>query len=185
MAAALVGENANVVAFYHHAYSNDRAYLITDTKRYYYTTDTGRTWNHLDAPLPPNNLGMFILHFHPDYTDNLIWTGSQGCESTFSSTCHTEAYYTRDNGRKWYPIDTYVRNCAWARDSKLLVDRNQILCESYTVKEGDQRVFNMGNAIQLISGEDFYSRKTKVFDSVVGFAKFSEFLIVAEVCILQ
>lgn len=172
---------AHFVAFYHHPYSFDRAYLITDTNRYYYTTDTGKTWNYLDAPLPPNRQGLGILHFHPTHSDYLIWIGSRGCETPFGGICYSEAHVTRDNGREWDRIDTYVRNCAWARDAELLVDPNQILCESYEVKEGDQRSFGLNVPLQLISGTDFYSRRTRLFDHVVGFAKFSEYLIVAEV----
>ena len=33
----------------------------------------------------------------------------------------------------------------------------------------------------LVSGCDFFKKKVKIFDEVVGFAKFSEYLIVAEV----
>jgi len=36
--------------------------------------------------------------------------------------------------------------------------------------------------MQLVSGRDFFKKKEKVFDDIVGFAKFSEYLIVAEVC---
>ncbi|KAI0923357.1 vacuolar protein sorting/targeting protein PEP1 [Taiwanofungus camphoratus] len=167
------------VAFYHHSYSNDRAYLITNSKRYWYTTDTGKNWVALDGPLPPNNFGLQILHFHPMKSDYLIWTGSDGCAG-FGETCHAEAFYTRDNGRNWKPIEKYVRNCAWARDAELLVDPNQIICESYKNKEGSQRFFQMDNPLELIGGTDFFSKRTRLFDHVVGFAKFSEFLIVAE-----
>lgn len=179
----MAGENVKFIAFYHHAYSNDRAYLITNTKQYYYTTDTGKTWNPLDAPLPPNTFGLFILHFHPSQSDYLIWTGSSNCENPFTGNCHVETFYSRDNGRDWYDIDKYVRNCAWARDAELLVDPNQIICESYETKQGDQRAFTVSNPLQLIGGSDFYTKKTKLFDHVVGFAKFAEYLIVAEVSI--
>ena len=101
----LATENVKIVAFYHHAYSHDRAYLITDTNTFWYTTNTGRSWDSRPAPLPPNALGIMILRFHPDDTDYLIWTGSEGCESTFGGNCHTVAYYSRDNGHKWYEID--------------------------------------------------------------------------------
>ena len=177
----LADTHARFVAFYHHSYSHDRAYLITDSKRYYYTTDTGKSWNHLEAPLPPNQLGLVILHFHPGYSDWLIWTGSIGCEMPFSGNCRSEAHVTRDNGREWDLIDTYVRNCAWARDKELRVDPNQIICESYKVKQGSQGYFGMDNPLELIGGTDFYAKRTKLFDHVVGFTKFSEFLIVAEV----
>jgi hypothetical protein len=79
-------------------------------------------------------------------------------------------------------VEKYVRNCAWARDKGLLVDPSQILCESYRDKTGSQRYFQLGtNPMQLVSGRDFYKKRTKMFDEIVGFAKFSEYLIVAEV----
>ncbi|PSR72220.1 hypothetical protein PHLCEN_2v11927, partial [Hermanssonia centrifuga] len=175
----LADKNQRFVAFYHHAFSNDRAYLITDTSKYWYTTDTGKNWYPLDAPLPANIFGLQVLHFHPLKSDYLIWSGSKNCES-FTDPCHVEAFYTLDNGRSWERIDEYMRNCAWARDSELLIDPNQILCESYKIKEGNQRYFGMDNPLELVGGTDFYSQTTKLFDHVVGFAKFSEFLIVAE-----
>ncbi|OSX64575.1 hypothetical protein POSPLADRAFT_1138528 [Postia placenta MAD-698-R-SB12] len=167
------------VVFYHHTYSTDRAYLITNSKNYWYTTDTGKTWNSMPGPLPPNNFGLPILHFHPAKSDWLIWSGSEGC-SGFGENCHVEAWYTRDNGRNWVFIEKYVRNCAWARDSELKVDPAQIICEVYGNQEGNQRFFAMDNPLQLIGGTDYFSKKTKLFNHVVGFAKFNEFLIVAE-----
>ncbi|KAI0750610.1 Oligoxyloglucan reducing end-specific cellobiohydrolase [Irpex lacteus] len=171
--------NEKFVAFYMHAYSHDRAYLITESQKYYYTTDTGKTWYSLDAPLPPNGFGLAVLHFHPIHSDYLIWTGQKDC-AAFGPNCHVEAFYTTDNGRRWHDIDSYVRNCGWARDAELRIDPNQILCESYAKKAGNQKFFQNDNPLELISGTEFYSRKTKLFNHVVGFAKFSEFLIVAE-----
>ena len=168
------------VAFYHHTFSSDRAYLITNTKRFWYTTDTGRSWNPMDAPSIPNTFGLPVLHFHPSKSDYLIWTGNKGCEG-FADSCHVEAQYSLMNGRDWNLIDTYVRNCAWARDKELLVDPNQIICESYRNKKGNQRFFGLENPLELIGGTDFFAKKTKLFDHVVGFTKFSEYLIVAEV----
>lgn len=121
-----------------------------------------------------------MLHFHPQKSDYLIWTGNRDCHA-FAESCHVEAAYSRDNGRKWYPIESYVRNCAWARDSELLVDPSQIICESYRDKKGSQRFFQVTNPLELVGGTDFFQKKTKLFDNVVGFAKFSEYLVVAEV----
>ncbi|KAI0041822.1 Oligoxyloglucan reducing end-specific cellobiohydrolase [Auriscalpium vulgare] len=168
------------LAFYHHTFTHDRAYLITDQKKFYYTTDTGRSWNALPVPSVPNTFGVQVLHFHPENSDYLIWTGNEGCTG-FGENCHAEAYFSRDNGRRWNFIEKYVRNCAWARDKGLLVDPSQIICESYRDKKGAQRFFQPNsNPLQLYGGADFYKKKTKLFDSVVGFTKFSEYLIVAE-----
>ncbi|RDB27786.1 Vacuolar protein sorting/targeting protein 10 [Hypsizygus marmoreus] len=165
------------LAFYHHKYTPDRAYLITDTELFYYTTDTGRTWNEQRAPTPPNYFGAQVLRFHPS-SDNLIWTGNRDCTGG-GKNCHAEAQYSRDNGRKWYLVEKYVRNCAFTKDKELQADPNEILCESYRDKKGAQKDFEADNPLQLVVGSNFFSRKRKLFDQVVGFAKFSEFLVVA------
>lgn len=181
---AQIQPNERFVAFYHHSHSNDRAYLITEGQQFWYTTDTGKTWNPLSGPTQPNPLGLQVLRFHPVKSDYLIWSGSRDCTG-FGQNCHVEAYYTLDNGREWKLVERYVKNCAWARDSQLHADQNQIICESYRDKIGPQRAFGMENPLELISGTDFYANKQKLFDHIVGYAVFSEFLIVAEVCILS
>ncbi|CCM05586.1 uncharacterized protein FIBRA_07814 [Fibroporia radiculosa] len=175
-----IGGSDKFVAFYHHTSSYDRAYLITVTERYWYTEDTGKTWSSKgQGPMTPNNFGLQILHFHPKQSDHLIWTGSQGCTG-FGENCHVEAFYSLNNGKSWNLIEKYVRNCAWARDKELLVDSTQIICEIYKNKEGSQRFFQMDNPLELYSGSNYFDARTKLFNHVVGFAKFSEFLIVAE-----
>ncbi|KAF8909112.1 vacuolar protein sorting/targeting protein 10 [Mucidula mucida] len=169
----------NFLAFYHHPYSDDRAYLITSTKTFYSTTDSGRSWNKFFAPNPPNTFRAQVLRFQPD-SDKLIWTGNNNCEGGMTSDCHAEAHWSRDNGRKWTIVDKYVVNCAWARDTRLKADPTEILCESYQKKEGNQRFFLTENSLELIEGSSYYTKKKKLFDQVVGFAKFSEFLVVAE-----
>lgn len=169
----------HIRAFYFHSYSHDRAYLITDSKKYYYTTDVGKRWIPLEAPTVPNSFGLQILHFHPE-SDNLIWTGDEGCSGSMEN-CHIEAHYSKNNGRSWTLIDKYVRNCQWARDSELRIDPSQILCESYRDKTGNQRLFVRGHPLELIGGTQYFAKRTKLFDHVAGFAKFAEFLVVAEV----
>jgi hypothetical protein len=42
-------------------------------------------------------------------------------------------------------------------------------------KKSSQRLFSSNDPLELVVYSNFYSRKNKLFDSVVGFAKFSEF----------
>jgi hypothetical protein len=167
------------LAFYHHKYTADRAYLITDTNAFYYTTDFGSNWHAAAAPTPPNSFGAQVLRFHP-ISDNLIWTGNKDCEGS-GDKCRAEAVYSRDNGRKWNFVEDYVRNCAWTKDRVLNADPNEILCESHRDKTGSQRMFTADNPLELVVGTNFFRKKVKMFDQVVGFAKFSEFLVVAAV----
>lgn len=167
------------LAFYHHNYASDRAYLLTAGAKFYYTTDTGESWHPLEGPTPPNTFGSQVLNFHPT-SDNLLWVGNRDCDG-LGAQCHAEAHFSRDNGRNWQLVEKYVRNCAWARDSDLKIDPTQIICESYKDKKGSQRFFN-NNPLELVSGANYFQRqKTKLFNQVVGFAKFSEYLLVAEV----
>ncbi|EJC99110.1 signal sequence binding protein [Fomitiporia mediterranea MF3/22] len=167
------------VVFYLHTYSHDRGYLLTASNKFYYTTDTGKNWHSQDAPSPPNTFGAVIMHFHPN-SEYIIWTGDVDCTGN-GNNCHSEARFSTDNGRNWHFIESYVRNCAWARDKELKIDSSQIICESYKEKQGNQRLFNVDiNPLQLVGGAQFYRNKQVIFDRVVGFAKFSEFLIVAE-----
>ncbi|KAF9524397.1 Oligoxyloglucan reducing end-specific cellobiohydrolase [Crepidotus variabilis] len=166
------------IAFYHHKFTEDRAYLITSTKKFYYTTDTGRSWHEANAPAPPSGLTGPVLHFHP-ISDYLIWSGSFDCENQ-GGNCRAEAHVSRDNGRRWDLVERYVRNCAFAKDSNINADPNEIVCESYKEKSGNQRFFSQQNPLELVVGGNFFRKKTKIFDHVVGFAKFSEYFVVAE-----
>ena len=172
--------DVNILSISMHTFANDRAYLITDSKRIYHTTDSGKSWNYINAPTEANVFGIAMLDFHPTRGDWLIYTGSIDCKDALSSKCRAVAYYTTDNGRRWYKFEEYVRQCSWARDERLKIDEQEIICESYKNKKGSQRSADY-NPMQLVAGRNFYGKKTTLFDSVVGFATFSEFMIVAEV----
>ncbi|KAG1738508.1 hypothetical protein EDB19DRAFT_894550 [Suillus lakei] len=166
------------LAFYMHSHSNDRAYLITSSKKFYYTTDTGRYWHSSEAPSPPNTFGAQVVRFQTR-SDYLIWIGNVDCESGYEN-CRAQAQYTRNNGRDWQLVEDYIVNCDWVDGGELRIDTSRILCESYANKQGSQVFPGKDNALQLVSGTDYYTKKTKLFDHVVGFTKFSKFLIVAE-----
>jgi len=173
------------LTFYHHKFSNERAYLITqDQTLVFYTTDTGRSWNKFHAPLPRNTFKAQILRFSPRDTDVLIWVGDKNCGGNKSS-CHAEAHLSRDNGRKWQLIEKYVKDCAFADDKQIVADPTEIICESWKIKEGQQTPWGNGDkdSLELVVGPNYYDpgRRRKIFDRVVGFAKFSEFLVVASV----
>ena len=72
--------------------------------------------------------------------------------------------------------------CSWGRDKSLKLDEMIIFCESYRDKKGSQRaVYADNNPLQLVSGELFYTNKKVLFSSIVGFATFEQYMVVAEV----
>ncbi|GAA99449.1 hypothetical protein E5Q_06148 [Mixia osmundae IAM 14324] len=168
-----------ILAMTMHAYARDHAYLITSSRKVHYTTNRGEQWATFEAPMEANGLGIPVLDFHPTRAEWLLWTGSKDCTSSVSTTCQAVAFMSKDNGRNWKQIEHYIRTCSWARDKKFKIDETMIFCESYRTKSGSQRAFE-DNALELIAGRDFYNRKQKLFDSVVGFATFEEYMVVAE-----
>jgi hypothetical protein len=163
---------------YFHWYSSDRAYLITGTTKLYYTTDAGRTWLTLNAPAVPNNFGANVIRFHPQ-SDNLLWIGSVDCADR-GDRCRGVAFSSRDHGRNWHGVEEYVYSCAWAQESKFEIDSTKILCLSYKNKMGNQRLFQ-NNPLELVSGTNFFQKRTKLFDNVIDFVTFPEYLLVMEV----
>ncbi|KAF7373252.1 Sortilin [Mycena sanguinolenta] len=165
--------------FYVHKYAaSSRAYLLTNTPKFYFTLDGGRTWDTRTAPSPPSTFHVLVLRFHPE-PDTLLWLGDRECGNF--RECHVEAQYSLDNGRTWKFVEKYVGNCAWAAGTKLHADPHEILCESYANKTGSQMLFRKGlNPLALVEGPEYFKTQKKIFDRVVGFDKFSEFLVVAE-----
>jgi hypothetical protein len=200
-------ENERFLAMALHAHASDRAYLITDSRRVFYTTDTGKNWYTFTPPSDPNGLNIPILDFHPRKADWLIWTGQVDCGSLSSTSCRAISHYSpcpltaststfslhaltfrpspssrqgTDNGRNWREIESYVKSCTWAKVQRSAVDERMIICESFVKKSGSQRS-NAWATKSLTVGENYYSRKTEAFKSIVGYTTFSEYLIVAEV----
>lgn len=161
-----------------HPYDKERAYLITNDRTVYYTKNTGASWETFQAPMDSNLLGISLLDFHPTKADWLIYTGSTDCAVSSSNSCRATAFYSTDNGRNWRKLEEYVRNCQWARDTDLKIDERMIFCESYKIKKGSQRAPD--NALELIAGKEYYSKKQVLFESVVGYTTFSNYFLVAE-----
>ncbi|KAL1407369.1 vacuolar protein sorting/targeting protein PEP1 [Vanrija albida] len=162
-----------------HPYDDQRAYLLTSGRDIYFTKDTGRSWNWMRAPADANPLQISLLDFHPTKSDWLIFTGSFDCEETNSQNCRAVAYYSTDHGSRWNKMEEYVRNCQWARGEKLKINERLIICESYKNKKGTQRQTD-GNPLQLVAGDNYYGKKNVLFDAVVGFTTFDEYLVVAQ-----
>ncbi|EDR05368.1 uncharacterized protein LACBIDRAFT_303295 [Laccaria bicolor S238N-H82] len=41
--------------------------------------------------------------------------------------------------RNWFLVGSYLRKCAWATDTELQVSTDEIICESYQDKKGNQQ----------------------------------------------
>ncbi|CAI2174094.1 5724_t:CDS:10 [Funneliformis geosporum] len=177
---AMPDDDARIIALVQNSYFSNYVYFITSGKKHYYTDDFGETIKSLVVPAEPNGyLAPIILDFHPSKSEYLIYTVGKNCETFYSENCHTEAFYTRNNGETWDLLDTYVVTCSWARDKNFKVSPDLIFCDSYRDKKGSQLSF-INNPRQLVSSTDFFKNKKLHYQNIVGFAVFEEFMVVAE-----
>ncbi|CAO3618171.1 unnamed protein product [Cunninghamella echinulata] len=173
-------EGNEVIAMYQNPHHEQNAYFITNTRIQFITQDRGSNIIEINTPLPPiHNIPGTILNFHRDEPDYLLFIGEDRCDSLISNECHSEAYYSHNNGQTWNSIGTYIRGCIWGRDGNIqYADHDTILCEEYREKSGNQRTF-FANSLQFISSDNYFESRQYLFEDMVGVAIFGKFMVVA------
>jgi hypothetical protein len=163
--------DAEIVSIYPHQYNQDSVYLITPSKKVYYSENRGVNFHHFEAPEAPNQDRVQILTFHPTQKDWLIWTGGKDC-SGFGTDCHAVAHVSKKNGEDWSSLLRFVRKCQFvAREDRSGSD-SMIFCEQYQEEDPSK-------PLQLLSSDDWFEHKKTHFEDVISFATMSEFIIVA------
>ena len=103
-----------------HPYNARQAYILSNGKDHWRTTDRGATWHHFSTPDPPAVRAGLPLEFHADerHYENILYTGRRCSAWTpwQGSVCHDVVYYTQDafaSGVK--PLMEVVLRCTWAK----------------------------------------------------------------------
>lgn len=145
--------NFKVVAIRLHDHVSSRVFVLSNNNKLFYSNDFAATFIPVPLPAIPNQLGLQIMDFHPIHADWLLFVGGTQCPS-----CHSEAFFSPDNGLVWKSVDSYVQKCLFAVDvhfeASALAD-DSILCTSFTVKSGAQDLLTVGgvktdNPMQLV-----------------------------------
>ena len=91
----------------------------------------------MNTPEPYNAFGVPIMDFHPDEPD--WYTFISGGRDCGLKTCHSSAYITKNGGKNFTLIDTWVTKCNWVSDVNFSVkefDKDAVYCASYKLKDG-------------------------------------------------
>lgn len=167
-------EGEEIIAIIPHRYFKDWVYFLTPSRRAFVSKDRAKSQHHIEMPSAPNNLRKQVLDFHSTKSSWLLYIGTKGCERGISGECRAVAYYTEDGGSSWDELHEYVDSCQYIGTTKVEADADLIYC---TVRDPETR----SGDLQLISSIDYFGSTEKLFESVVGFAVFEEFVVVAEV----
>lgn len=168
-----IHEDEDILAIYPHQYLNERVYLVTPSKKVFYSTDFANNFHTFDAPDEPNHAQVQVLGFHPTQKDWLIWTGSRDCKSG-STDCMTVAQVSKKGGEEWETLLRAVRKCQFVyREGRASKDE-LIYCEQFEnedEKEGTSKV--------LLSSDDWFVHKEELKRDVINFATMAEYIVVA------
>ncbi|KAF9411469.1 vacuolar protein sorting/targeting protein PEP1, partial [Entomortierella beljakovae] len=176
--------NGVVTGLHQNTYSDNVAIIGTSGDRHYLTQDRGVNWDEIKLPLPSaartfaNRLSPWSFHpFEPEW---IIHLAEAECDLDNSRHCHVEAFYTKDAGKTWVPLAQWVKSCKWAQEKGFkIVDYEGIYCEQFDDHSVSQKTL-MGTPVQLIYTQNYMSTQETLFDTIIGYATYSEYLVVAE-----
>ncbi|KAF9188563.1 vacuolar protein sorting/targeting protein PEP1 [Haplosporangium sp. Z 767] len=173
-----------VTGLQRHPYDKSSAVIGTAGRKQYLTQDRGINWDLLELPLESSSTSLQLnpWSFHPTEPGWMIFLGETGCGYERDDRCHAEAFYSMDAGKHWQPLATWVRSCSWARDTSYkLVNIQGIYCEQYSDKTVSQKtLMNLNTPVRFVYSDDFMRTSKILFDSIVGYAVYSDYLIAAE-----
>ncbi|KAI1311572.1 vacuolar protein sorting/targeting protein PEP1 [Mortierella claussenii] len=165
-------------------YDDVRAVIGTSGHKQYLTQDRGLNWDVMELPLASaaTSFGANPWSFHPTEPEWMIYLGETGCSYEREDHCHVEAFYTKDSGMNWRPLATWVRSCAWARDTNFKqVNVEGIYCEQYEDRSGSQKTLMSHNTpVKFVYTDNYMRTSQTLFESIVGYAIYSDYLIAAE-----
>ncbi|KAI9102556.1 hypothetical protein DFS34DRAFT_398456 [Phlyctochytrium arcticum] len=178
-------ETDDSIAF---AFTTDKVFISHDRMGTYQEFQTPSDKNN--RPVGYNGIGLPVIDFHPNPANKDWYTflgGARGCPKV--EECFTTAYYTKDSGKTWTPIDTWANKCVWARDVKFdspEIKEDAVYCVSYKNKNdrtGQEELNQRGgrdNTLQLVEISEAGKKKRVVQDQgVAGFYVVNGVMVVA------
>ncbi|KAF1797441.1 hypothetical protein V8B55DRAFT_1516083 [Mucor lusitanicus] len=168
-----------VIAIYQNPHFDQRAFFVTEGTTHFVTSDKASNFDEIKTPIPPlTYLFGSVMSFHNDDPDYVLYLGEKNCDA-LASNCHSEAFYSRDHGRSWASIGTYMRSCIWGREGAIdATHRNSIFCEQYREQSGNQLTL-AGNTVQFVSSQNYFHDKKVLFEDIVGVTVFGKYMVVA------
>jgi hypothetical protein len=164
---APIVKDDEVVAIYPHQYLHDYVYIITPSKKVYYSKTRGKEINSFEAPTIPNQERLQILGFHPTHGDWLLWTGDQDIDNH-----QTTAHVSTKGGLKWEPLLLAVQKCQFVYREDRPDSEKLIYCEQYDNEDTSA-------TLELHSSNDWFETKKTLKRDVINFATMAEYIVVA------
>ena len=114
--------------------------VFMSTKRIFFAKDDKidelPAINELKVPEEFNVFGIPVLDIHPTEPEWYAFVGG-GSDCATATSCHSTAYITKDSGKKWSKVQTWVTHCAWAHDIYFdvgTIPKDAVFCTTFKNK---------------------------------------------------
>ncbi|KAH3671822.1 hypothetical protein OGAPHI_000008 [Ogataea philodendri] len=164
------------ITAFSNTYFPDHFFVVTESNEIFYTEQRGDMFMSVRSPLDLQKLSNPRMTFNKHNSSDYIIYADSGCDSFFSSNCHSEAYLTRDKGQSFVQLPENVNTCSYVGslmdDKEFAVNETLIVCS---------QLVDNGQHFRLISSTDYFASEPKVlFDKIIGFAETGKFLVAAK-----
>eukprot|EP00004_Rigifila_ramosa_P027818 TRINITY_DN9197_c0_g1_i1.p1 TRINITY_DN9197_c0_g1~~TRINITY_DN9197_c0_g1_i1.p1 ORF type:complete len:806 (-),score=145.71 TRINITY_DN9197_c0_g1_i1:13-2169(-) len=119
------------------------------------------------------------VKYHPERCDWLlgIQTSAVQCDNGSGTGCYNELYFSKDTGRTWSLLTTYVREFSWG-DTSRGDPADRVYVISQESKTGTQEL-NWSTKFRFAQLDGFKSKETEVIAHGQTFSFFPDYLFVA------
>jgi len=160
-------------------------FLTVDSRVGYYTIDKGKNFYSFELPSVANPLKIPVFSINSENPGWWLFVGAENCKfSSFFSDgdCHSVLYLTKNYGKSWNKLETYVRHCEWAKTNKFTKPSNSgVFCQVYSEKKGNMAEPMGGNVLTLRYSNDFFKHSKEILKYSLAFAIFENYMMVAQV----
>ncbi|KAG4306353.1 hypothetical protein PORY_000341 [Pneumocystis oryctolagi] len=166
-------KDQNIIFMYQNTYFNEHVYIIGTENKAWVSKDQFLSIQEITLP-SYSHIGYTNLEFHPDNKDWIIYTGSKQNDSI--KDAEIASYYSVDGGSSWSLLMSNTRSCSWIKTQTFDANKNLIYCEVFASNSEN----SLNSPVKLLSSVDFFNNYNILYNSVVGYARFEKFIILAE-----
>lgn len=138
------------------------------------SSNGGKTFN------PTASLSVQTVHLHPNQKDWILAESlSSGCRTTFREECHKSLHVSKDFGKKWTKIESYVAQAEWGPKGH---GDDVIYAAVHEDRVGNQEFGSWNSKVHFVRTSNYFRTVDRIIDRGNRFI-FSEgsFLFVAQV----
>lgn len=166
-------QDEHIISIFQNTYANEQVYFLGMDKKGWVTYDRCNSIHKITLPVY-SHLEYSTIEFHPDDKNWIIFTGCN--ENEIMGDCNTVSYYSTNGGDSWNILMSNTRSCSWIKSNTFNANKNLIYCEIFSPDLKKSPL----DPVKLIYSIDFFQSYTVLFDSIMGYVRFEEFIILAE-----